>query len=82
MIHSYLSVSEVKTECLLHAFAARYLYIRDTFIFYKIVSNKVTRILQIYVKAILWILYFILLIYIKSHSVLEMGLFCLHVDRM
>jgi hypothetical protein len=29
--HSFPSVSEVKTECLLHASAARYLYIRDTF---------------------------------------------------
>lgn len=50
---SFLSVSEVKTACLLHAFAAGYLFIRDTFIFHEIVSNKVTRIFQIHIKAIL-----------------------------
>jgi len=66
--HSFLSVSEVKTECLLHAFAARYFYIRGTFIFHETVSNKVTRIFRIYIKAILWILYYILLVYFKNHN--------------
>jgi hypothetical protein len=32
-----------------------------------------TRIFWIYIKVILWNLYFILLVYFKNHSVLEMG---------
>jgi hypothetical protein len=71
--HSFLSVSEVKTECLLHALAARYLYITGTFICHETVSNKVTRIFRIYIKAILWVSYYILLVYFKNHSVLDMG---------
>jgi hypothetical protein len=70
--HSVPSVSNIMTACFLPALGAWCLCFRGTFIFYKRVSNKMTKILWKYVMATLWTLCCIVLVRIKNHSVLGM----------